>query len=104
MPERKHFTSCFASHPATRSLEARCCPRGHGDPQVAQLRCCGWQPQPWEERNTALRAFYRRLSSRAGKSKPVAATARHTPAGHELQDEPGADKYEQQIRNIVAAP
>lgn len=31
-------------------------------------------------------------------------TLQHTPARHELQDEPGADKYEQQIRNIVAAP
>nr|WP_249808223.1 IS110 family transposase [Bradyrhizobium sp. 177] len=46
-PSAKHFTSWLCLAPGNKISGARCCPRGHGDPQVAQLRCCGWQPQPW---------------------------------------------------------
>jgi hypothetical protein len=60
--------------------------------------------------DTALGAFYRRLSSRAGKSKAVTATARKIAVlfyntlrhGMSYRD-PGADQYEQQYRNRVLA-
>src|SRR4051794_8440053 len=55
-------------------------------------------------------AFYRRLSSRAGKSKAVTATARKITVlfyntlrhGMSYRD-PGADHYEQQYRSRVLA-
>src|SRR4051794_24224076 len=58
--------------------------------------------------DTALGAFYRRLSSRAGKSKAVTATARKIAVlfyntlrhGMSYRD-PGADQYEQQYRSRV---
>ncbi|WP_216640688.1 IS110 family transposase [Aeromonas sp. CU5] len=58
--------------------------------------------------NTALGAFYRRLSARIGKAKAVTATARKIAVlfynamrfGMEYQD-PGADHYEQQYRDRV---
>jgi transposase len=60
--------------------------------------------------DTALGAFYRRLSSRAGKAKAVTATARKIAVlffntlrhGMSYKD-PGADQYEQQYRNRVLA-
>jgi len=60
--------------------------------------------------DTALGAFYRRLSSRAGKSKAVTATARKIAVlfyntlrhGMSYRD-PGADHYEHQYRNRVLA-
>jgi transposase len=60
--------------------------------------------------DTAIGAFYRRLSSRAGKSKAVTATARKIAVlfyntlrhGMSYRD-PGADHYEQQYRNRVLA-
>src|SRR3954451_22374392 len=60
--------------------------------------------------DTALGAFYRRLSSRAGKSKAVTATARKIAVlfyntlrhGMSYRD-PGADQYEQQYRSRVLA-
>ncbi|WP_082030370.1 transposase [Aeromonas piscicola] len=58
--------------------------------------------------NTALGAFYRRLSARIGKAKAVTATARKIAVlfynamrfGMNYQD-PGADHYEQQYRDRV---
>ncbi|HDX8358214.1 TPA: hypothetical protein RQN15_001967 [Aeromonas hydrophila] len=58
--------------------------------------------------NTALGAFYRRLSAGIGKAKAVTATARKISVlfykamryGMEYQD-PGADNYEQQFRDRV---
>src|ERR1700733_5995495 len=60
--------------------------------------------------DTALGAFYRRLSSRAGKSKAVTATARKIAVfffntlrhGMSYKD-PGADQYEQHYRSRVLA-
>ncbi|WP_440588197.1 peptidase C39 family protein [Bradyrhizobium genomosp. III] len=60
--------------------------------------------------DTALGAFYRRLSSRAGKSKAVTATARKIAVlcyntlrhGMPYRD-PGADQYERQYRSRVLA-
>ena len=60
--------------------------------------------------DTALGAFYRRLSSRAGKSKAVTATARKIAVlfyntlrhGMSYRD-PGAEHYEQQYRSRVLA-
>ncbi|ESX08925.1 hypothetical protein X766_33875 [Mesorhizobium sp. LSJC255A00] len=56
--------------------------------------------------DTALGAFYRRLSSRAGKAKAVAATARkiavlfYNTLGHGMTyRDPGADHYEEQYRS-----
>jgi transposase len=60
--------------------------------------------------DTALGAFYRRLSSRAGKSKAVTATARkiavffYNTLRHGMSyKDPGADQYEQQYRTRVLA-
>ena len=60
--------------------------------------------------DTALGAFYRRLSSRAGKSKAVTATARkiavlfYNTLRHGMSySDPGADQYEQQYRSRVLA-
>lgn len=60
--------------------------------------------------DTALGAFYRQLSSRAGKAKAVTATARKIAVlfYHALRHgmsykDPGADQYEQQYRNRVLA-
>jgi hypothetical protein len=58
--------------------------------------------------NTALGAFYRRLSARIGKAKAVTATARKIAIlfynamrfGMAYQD-PGADHYEQKYRERV---
>ena len=60
--------------------------------------------------DTALGAFYRRLSSRAGKAKAVTATARKIAVlfyntlrhGMTYRD-PGADHYEEQYRSRVLA-
>jgi hypothetical protein len=61
-------------------------------------------------RDTALGAFYRRLSSRAGKAKAVTATARkiavlfYNTLRHGMSyKDPGADRYEQQYRSRVLA-
>jgi hypothetical protein len=58
--------------------------------------------------DTALGAFYRRLSLRAGKAKAVTATARkiavlfYNTLRHGMSyKDPGADQYEQQYRNRV---
>jgi hypothetical protein len=60
--------------------------------------------------DTALGAFYRRLASRAGKSKAVTATARkiavlfYNTLRHGMSyEDPGAEKYEQQYRIRVLA-
>jgi hypothetical protein len=60
--------------------------------------------------DTALGAFYRRLASRAGKSKAVTATARkiavlfYNALRHGMSyKDPGADHYEQQYRSRVLA-
>ena len=60
--------------------------------------------------DTALGAFYRRLSSRIGKSKAVTATARKIAVlfynalrhGMEYKD-PGADHYDERYRARVVA-
>jgi transposase len=60
--------------------------------------------------DTALGAFYRRLSSRAGKAKAVTATARkiavlfYNTLRHGMNyKDPGANHYEQQYRSRVFA-
>jgi hypothetical protein len=60
--------------------------------------------------DTALGAFYRRLASRAGKSKAVTATARkiavlfYNTVRHGMSyKDPGAAHYEQQYRSRVLA-
>lgn len=60
--------------------------------------------------DTALGAFYRRLSSRAGKAKAVTATARkiavlfYNTVRHRMSyKDPGADHYEKQYRSRILA-
>jgi transposase len=60
--------------------------------------------------DTALGAFYRRLSSRIGKSKAVTATARkiavlfYNALRHDMEyKDPGADHYDERYRARVVA-
>ena len=61
---------------ATRSPAARFCRREPAAPATGRRRCCGWPPDHVGRTDTALGAFYRRLSARIGKAKAVTATAR----------------------------
>ena len=82
-------------------------------PEIVQSGSCVVavsRDKHWAERDTALGAFYRRLSSRAGKAKAVTATARKIAVlfyntlrhGMTYRD-PGADHYEEQYRSRVVA-
>lgn len=109
-PSVKHFTSWLCLAPGNKIsggkvLSSRT--RRSSSPAAALLRLAATTVGRSE---TALGAFYRRLSSRAGKSKAVTATARKIAVlfyntlrhGMSYRD-PGADQYEQQYRSRVLA-
>src|SRR3954465_13461045 len=109
-PSAKHFTSWLCLAPGNKIsggkvLSSRT--RRSGSRAAALLRLAA---VTIGKSDTALGAFYRRLSSRAGKSKAVTATARKIAVlfyntlrhGMSYRD-PGADHYEQQYRSRVLA-
>ncbi len=109
-PSAKHFTSWLCLAPGNKSsggkvLSSRT--RRSSSRAAALLRLAATTVG---RSDTALGAFYRRLSSRAGKSKAVTATARKIAVlfyntlrhGMSYRD-PGADHYEQQYRTRVLA-
>ena len=104
-PSAKHFTSWLCLAPGNKIsggkvLSSRT--RRSSSRAAALLRLAATTVG---RSDTALGAFYRRLSSRAGKSKAVTATARKIAVlfyntlrhGMSYRD-PGADHYEQQYR------
>jgi transposase len=109
-PSSKHFTSWLCLAPGNKIsggkvLSSRT--RRSSSRAAALLRL----PATTVGRSdTALGAFYRRLSSRAGKSKAVTATARKIAVlfsntlrhGMHYRD-PGANQYERQHRSRVLA-
>ena len=70
----KYFTPGFAWRRATRSPVARCSPRGRGARGAGLRR--GGAAVTIGRTDTALGAFYGRLSARIGKVKAIIATAR----------------------------
>jgi transposase len=109
-PSAKHFTSWLCLAPGNKIsggkvLSSRT--RRSSSRAAALLRLAATTVG---RSDTALGAFYRRLSSRAGKSKAVTATARKIAVlfyntlrhGMSYRD-PGADQYEQQHRSRVLA-
>src|ERR1700724_709850 len=109
-PSAKHFTSWLCLAPGNKIsggkvLSSRT--RRSSSRAAALLRLAATTVG---RSDTALGAFYRRLSSRAGKSKAVTATARKIAVlfyntlrhGMSYRD-PGADQYEQQYRSRVLA-
>src|SRR6202451_2309764 len=109
-PSAKHFTSWLCLAPGNKIsggkvLSSRT--RRSSSRAAALLRLAATTVGRSE---TALGAFYRRLSLRAGKSKAVTATARKIAVlfyntlrhGMSYRD-PGADQYEQQYRRRVLA-
>jgi transposase len=109
-PTAKHFTSWLCLAPGNKIsggkvLSSRT--RRSSNRAAALLRLAA---TTIGRSDTALGAFYRRLSSRAGKAKAVTATARkiavlfYNTLRHGLTyRDPGADHYEQQYRNRVLA-
>jgi hypothetical protein len=104
-PTAKHFSSWLTLSPGStitggKALSAHT--RKSNNRIVAHLRLAA---TTLGRTNTALGAFYRRLSARIGKAKAVTATARKIAVlfynamryGMDYQD-PGADQYEQQYR------
>ena len=109
-PSAKHFTSWLCLAPSNKIsggkvLSARTRRSSGRAPALLRLAAT-----TVGRSDTALGAFYRRLSSRAGKSKAVTATARKIAVlfyntlrhGMHYRD-PGADHYEQQYRGRVLA-
>jgi transposase len=109
-PSAKHFTSWLCLAPGNKIsggkvLSSRT--RRSSSRAAALLRLAATTVG---RSDTALGAFYRRLSSRAGKAKAVTATARKIAVlfyntlrhGMSYRD-PGADQYEQQYRSRVLA-
>ncbi|MEY9134783.1 transposase [Bradyrhizobium diazoefficiens] len=109
-PSAKHFTSWLCLAPGNKIsggkvLSSRT--RRSSSRAAALLRLAATTVG---RSDTALGAFYRRLSSRAGKSKAVTATARKIAVlcyntlrhGMPYRD-PGADQYERQYRSRVLA-
>ena len=109
-PTAKHFTSWLCLAPGNKIsggkvLSSRT--RRSSSRAAALLRLAATTVG---RSDTALGAFYRRLSSRAGKSKAVTATARKIAVlfyntlrhGMTYRD-PGADRYEEQYRGRVLA-
>lgn len=107
-PTAKHFTSWLCLAPGNKIsggkvLSSRT--RRSSSRAAALLRLAA---TTIGRSDTALGAFYRRLSSRAGKAKAVTATARKIAVlfyntlrhGMTYRD-PGADHYEEQYRNRV---
>lgn len=109
-PSAKHFTSWLCLAPSNKIsggkvLSSRT--RRSGSRAAALLRLAATTVGRTE---TALGAFYRRLSARAGKAKAVTATARKIAVlfynalrhGMDYVD-PGATYYEERYRNRVLA-
>ena len=109
-PSAKHFTSWLCLAPGNKIsggkvLSSRT--RRSSSRAAALLRLAA---TTIGRSDTALGAFYRRLSSRAGKAKAVTATARKIAVlfyntlrhGMAYRD-PGADHYEEQYRSRVLA-
>ena len=109
-PTAKHFTSWLCLAPGNKIsggkvLSSRT--RRSSSRAAALLRLAA---TTIGRTDTALGAFYRRLSSRAGKAKAVTATARKIAVlfyntlrhGMTYRD-PGADHYEEQYRSRVLA-
>src|ERR1700678_3144778 len=109
-PTAKHFTSWLCLAPGNKisggkTLSSRT--RRSSSRAAALLRLAATSIG---RSDTALGAFYRRLSSRAGKAKAVTATARKIAVlfyntlrhGMTYRD-PGADHYEEQYRSRVLA-
>jgi transposase len=109
-PSAKHFTSWLCLAPGNKIsggkvLSSRT--RRSSSRAAALLRLAATTVG---RSDTALGAFYRRLASRAGKSKAVTATARkiavlfYNTLRHGMSyKDPGADHYEQQYRSRVLA-
>jgi transposase len=107
-PSAKHFTSWLCLAPGSKIsggkvLSSRT--RRSSSRAAALLRLAATTVG---RSDTALGAFYRRLSSRAGKSKAVTAAARkiavlfYNTLRHGMRyTDPGADQYEQQYRDRV---
>lgn len=104
-PTAKHFTSWLTLSPGSKITGGKVLSahtRKSNNRIVAHLRLAA---TTLGRTNTALGAFYRRLSARIGKAKAVTATARKIAVlfynamryGMDYQD-PGADQYEQQYR------
>jgi hypothetical protein len=102
-PDASHFTSWLCLSRGIRSPVEKYCPRKHGVHCriAAALRLAA---TTIGRSDTALGAFYRRLSSRIGKAKAVTATARKLAIlfynalkyGQKYVD-PGADYYEERV-------
>jgi transposase len=109
-PTAKHFTSWLCLAPGNKIsggkvLSSRT--RRSSSRAAALLRLAA---TTIGRSDTALGAFYRRLSSRAGKAKAVTATARkiavlfYNTLRHGMTyKDPGADHYEEQYRSRVVA-
>jgi hypothetical protein len=109
-PSAKHFTSWLCLAPGNKIsggkvLSSRT--RRSSSRAAALLRLAATTVG---RSDTALGAFYRRLSSRAGKAKAVTATARkiavlfYNTLRHGMNyKDPGANHYEQQYRSRVFA-
>lgn len=105
-PTAKHFTSWLTLCPGSKVSGGKVLSshtRKSNNRVVAHLRLAATTVG---RTNTALGAFYRRLSARIGKAKAVTATARKIAIlfynamryGLDYQD-PGSDQYEQQYRD-----
>ncbi|WP_245929657.1 IS110 family transposase [Leucothrix pacifica] len=104
-PTAKHFTSWLTLCPGSKITGGKALlshSRKSNNRIVAHLRLAA---TTLGQTNTALGAFYRRLSARIGKAKAVTATARKIAVlfynamryGQDYRD-PGADQYEQQYK------
>jgi transposase len=104
-PTAKHFTSWLTLCPGSKITGGKVLSshsRKSNNRIVAHLRLAA---TTLGRTNTALGAFYRRLSARIGKAKAVTATARKIAVlfynamryGQDYRD-PGADQYEQQYK------
>jgi transposase len=107
-PSAKHFTSWLTLSPGSKVSGGKVLSshsRKTNNRITAHLRLAATTVG---RTNTALGAFYRRLSARIGKAKAVTATARKMAVlfynamryGMSYQD-PGSDHYEQQYRKRV---
>jgi transposase len=107
-PTAKHFTSWLTLAPGCKISGGKVLSahtRKTANRAVALLRLAAVAVG---RTNSALGAFYRRLSARIGKAKAVTATARKIAVlfynamrfGTQYQD-PGADHYEQKYRERV---
>jgi hypothetical protein len=109
-PSARHFTSWLCLAPSTKisggkGLSSKT--RRSNNRAAALLRLAAVAVGRTE---TALGAFYRRLSGRVGKAKAVTATARkiavlvHNTLRHGMADaDPGASYYEERSRHRVPA-